>query len=259
MNITPPPPGSRKTALVTGASRGIGAAVAVALAWRGIAPVLAVRDPAAAAAVGHAVGALGVPWLSVACDVTDHASVKAAVDLCLKEWGRLDIVVNNAGQIEPIGHLHETDPAQWARAISVNLVGCYHVCHAAMPALLAAKGAIVNLSTGAAHTPREGWSAYCSSKAGLAMLTRSLAHEYAGRGLTPYGLAPGLVDTQMQGRIRSSGMNEISRIPQETLAPPSLSAGVIAWLADTQPDDLVGQDLTVNDKALLARAGVASH
>jgi 3-oxoacyl-[acyl-carrier protein] reductase len=244
---------SRRTALITGASRGIGAAVAVALARRGIVPVLAVREPASAAEAAQAVEDLGVPALVVPCEVTDYESVKAAVQATLDRWGRLDAVVNNAGQIEPIGQLAETDPAAWARTVAVNLVGCYHVAHAAMAALLQARGVVVNVSSGAAYTPREGWSAYCSSKAALVMLTRSLHQEYAARGLSTYGLQPGQVDTRMQELIRASGMNEVSRVRREQLAPAGLSAGVIAWLVDTQPRDLLGQDLSVRDEGLLKR------
>ena len=246
-----------RSALVTGASRGIGAAVAIALAQRGIAPVLAVRNPPAAEGTAEAVRRLGVPCLALRCDVADPAAVRQAVAHTLEAWGRLDVVVNNAGQIDPIGHLGETDPEAWSQTISVNLVGAYNVIHAAMPALLQAQGTVVNLSTGAAHAPREGWSAYCSSKAGLAMLTRCLAHEYTGRGVAAYGLQPGLVDTEMQVRIRGSAMNEISRIPREDLAPPERSAAVVAWLADHRPSDLVGQDLTVNDASLIERSGAA--
>ncbi|MDE2607279.1 MAG: SDR family oxidoreductase [Burkholderiales bacterium] len=249
------PPG--KTALITGASRGIGAAVAIALARRGIATALAVRRPEAAHEVLRAVTALGLPCLVVACDVASERSVRQAVDAVLASWGRLDVVINNAGQIEPIGHMHETEPVAWANAVQVNLVGAYNVIYAALPALLRVKGSVVNVSTGAAHTPREGWSAYCSSKAALAMLTRCVATEYAPRGVCAYGLQPGLVDTEMQVRIRASGMNEISRVPREKLAPPERAAGVIAWIADERPGDLVGQDLAL-DEALLERA-LAAH
>jgi NAD(P)-dependent dehydrogenase (short-subunit alcohol dehydrogenase family) len=245
------PPG--KTALVTGASRGIGAAVALALAQRGIAPALAVRKPEAAHDVASAVRKLGVPCLVLRCDVASADDVRQAVGAMLDSWGRLDAVINNAGQIEPIGHVDHTEPAAWAKAIQVNLLGAYHVIHAALPSLLRAKGAVVNVSTGAAHAPREGWSAYCSSKAALAMLTRCVAHEYGAAGVAAYGLQPGLVDTDMQVRIRGSGMNEISKVPQDKLAPPERSAGVIAWLADQRPTDLLGQDLTL-DAALIARA-----
>jgi NAD(P)-dependent dehydrogenase (short-subunit alcohol dehydrogenase family) len=247
----------QKTAFITGAARGIGAATALALARRSISPVLAVRDPSSAQYVAASVRELGVACTVVACDVADAASVQAAIAQTMQERGRLDIVVNNAGQIDPIGHVAETAPGQWARAITVNLVGCYHVAHASLPWLMRNGGVIVNLSTGAAHTPREGWSAYCSSKAGLAMFTRCLALEYTAHGISVYGLQPGLVDTDMQGRIRGSGMNEISRVPREKLAPPDRSAQLIAWLADERPGDLAGQDLTVNDAPLMARAGLA--
>ncbi len=247
---------SDRVALVTGAARGIGAAIAVALARRGIAPVLLVREPAGADATRAAVEALGVPCRVHACDVADRQAVGTAVDQTLDAWGRIDGLVNNAGRIEPIGRLGDTDPADWARALTVNLVGAYHLVHAALPALLASPApAIVNLSSGAAHAPREGWSAYCSSKAGLAMLTRCIAHEY-GDAIATYGLQPGVVDTGMQAQIRASGLNEISRRPQSRLAPPARSAAVVAWLLDARPGDLAAQDLSVADATLLGRAGV---
>jgi len=244
-----------RVALVTGAARGIGAATAVAFARRGIACVLAVRNPDAARATADAVMKLGVACKVETCDVVDYASVQRCIASVLEAWGRLDIVINNAGQIEPQAPLAQTEPAEWARAISVNLVGPYNVIHVALPELLRRQGVIVNVSTGAAHTPRDGWSAYCSSKAGLYMLSRSVLNEYGKEGVSVYSLQPGLVDTEMQVLIRSQGVNEISRIPQEKLAPPELSASVIAWLADTLPRDLMGSDLSVNDAGLLERAG----
>jgi len=250
------PTATTRVALVTGAARGIGAATALALANRGIATVLAVRDPASAKPVFEAIGRLGQACRIEACDVADHAAVTAAVKRVLADWGRLDIVINNAGQIDPIGHLGDTDPAQWARAITVNLVGAYHVVHACLPALLASPAAaVLNVSSGAAHAPREGWSAYCSSKAGLYMLARSIGEEYASRGVAAYSLQPGVVDTGMQVRIRASGMNEISRIPRENLAAPEFAAGVIAWLCDERPVHHRGKDLSVRDEALAKEAG----
>lgn len=250
-----PSPSSR-VALVTGAARGIGAATALALARRGIAPILAVRNAAAAQPVADAVGGLGVACRIEVCDITDHAAVNTAVQRVLQDWKRLDIVINNAGQIDPIGHLGETDPAQWAHAINVNLVGAFNVVHACLPALLASPAAtVLNVSSGAAHAPREGWSAYCSSKAGLYMLARSIGEEYASRGVAAYSLQPGVVDTGMQVRIRASGMNEISRLPRESLAAPEFSAGIIAWLCDARPAHHRGKDLSVRDEDLAKEAG----
>jgi 3-oxoacyl-[acyl-carrier protein] reductase len=224
----------------------------LSLAQRGFIPVLAVREPAAASEALASIEAQGLRALCVRCDVTDDASVRESVADCLRLAGRLDALVNNAGQIDPIGTLGETDAQAWAAAISVNLVGPYRMVHAALPALARSDAAtIVNISTGAAHAPREGWSAYCSAKAGLAMLTRCLATEYPR--VATYGLQPGVVDTEMQVRIRASGINEISRIPRANLAPPQRPAEFIAWLCATRPGDLVGQDLTVNDQALQQR------
>ena len=90
------------------------------------------------------------------------------------------------------------------------------------------------------------------------MFTRCIAHEYGARGIMAYGLQPGLVDTGMQGLIRESGMNEISKVPREKLAPPERSAQLIAWLSAERPADLAGQDLTVNDEELMNRAGIST-
>ena len=251
------PSAATRVAFVTGAARGIGAATALALARRGIAPVLAVRDAQAALPVARQVAALGVACRIETCDVADHAAASSAVRRVLDEWQRLDIVVNNAGQIDPIGHVGDTDPAQWARAITVNLVGAYHVVHACLPALLASPAAaILNVSSGAAQAPREGWSAYCSSKAGLLMFTRALFQEYGARGIATFSLRPGVVDTDMQVRIRASGMNEVSRIPRGQLASPEYAAAIIAWLCDQRPAHHAGQELNANEAPLAAEAGV---
>jgi NAD(P)-dependent dehydrogenase (short-subunit alcohol dehydrogenase family) len=226
----------------------------MALARRGIAPVLAVRDVDAALKVREAVNALGVPCKVQQCDVSNAKQVQELIDMTVRAWGRIDVLINNAGQIAPIGHLADTSIAEWTGAITTNLIGPYHLLHAALPELQARRGVVVNLSTGAAHTPREGWSAYCTSKAGLAMLTRCVAHEYGPKGVAAYSLQPGVVDTGMQAQIRNSGMNEISRIPKEKLAHPEYAANMVAWLADARPEDLMGQELNVSDEALAERS-----
>ena len=243
-----------RVAVVTGGARGIGAATAVALARRGVATALLVRDAAGAAGTVTAVRAAGGVCEAFEADVASYQAVSRAIEAVRARFERVDILINNAGMIDPIGLLGDTDPDAWARAVSVNLVGAYNAIRASAAALLASpSAAIVNVSSGAAHNPREGWSAYCSAKAGLLMLTRSVAHEYAARGLAVYGLQPGLVDTGMQVRIRASGVNEISQVPREQLAPPEQSAECIAWLADERPADLIGQDLSIRDAALHER------
>ena len=118
-------------------------------------------------------------------------------------------------------------------------------------------GVIVNISSGAAHNPMEGWSAYCSGKAGVYMLTRATALEAGGRGVRVYGFAPGVVDTDMQVTIRASGINEVSRIPRENLASPEDPAKAIAWLCSDAAADLAGQELTIRDESLRKRVGLS--
>ncbi|MCC6717857.1 MAG: SDR family oxidoreductase [Acetobacteraceae bacterium] len=238
---------------VMGASVGIGAAVAETLVAQGASVAIAARrwDELRALAAR-----LGPKVMPLACDVADHAAVKTAVDAAAAHFGRLDHLVNNAGVIEPIGRVDQTDPVQWARAIQVNLVGAYHAIHACLPHLLATRGVIVNVSSGAAHRPLEGWGSYCASKAGLAMLGRSLMLEYGTLGLRVYGFAPGGVRTAMQEKIRASGLNPVSRILPQDHLPPELPAQVIAWLCRAEAADYPQGECSIRDAALCQRAGI---
>ena len=252
-----PPASTSRIALVTGASRGIGAALVVELARLGIVPVLAVRRPESAAAAAAAVRALGIEPLVVGCHVEDADQARAAVAETLERFGRLDILINNAGVVDPMGPVGGVDVTEWDQAIRINLTGPYLMVDAALAALRASPaGTVINVSTGAAHAPRTGWSAYCSSKAGLVMLTRCLALEWGPDGIAAFGLQPGMVDTDMQSLIRAAQVNEVSRVPREQLGRPERAARLIAWLADQRPMDLNGQDLTIRDADLVKRAGI---
>jgi 3-oxoacyl-[acyl-carrier protein] reductase len=217
-----------KVAIVTGASRGIGAGAAFVLAKAGAAVMLVARDGKRASQVADEISANGDRAMASACDVADYGSVRTMVADTERQLGRIDILVNNAGAIEPIGAIVQSDPAAWRRSIEVNLVGAYHVARAVLPRMLeAGTGTVINISSGAAHRPLEGWSAYCSAKAGLAMLTDAIALEYADAGVRAFGLAPGVVDTDMQATIRASGINRISQIRQIDLAPVGHPAAAI--------------------------------
>jgi NAD(P)-dependent dehydrogenase (short-subunit alcohol dehydrogenase family) len=228
---------SRRIVLVTGASRGLGLATAHALIDRGITPVLGIRR----SNDGHAPSAgsrgAGIDPMSVDCDVTDPGQVAAAIDAIIDRHGALHGVVNNAAQIDPIALVGEADPRDWHDTLASTLEGAYTVIHAALPHLLASgAGTIVNVSSGAALRPFRGWSAYCCAKAGLAMLTVCVHLEHGASGLATYGFQPGVLDTDMQARIRDRGLGPTADMPRSALPPPSHAARALARLIDLRPE-----------------------
>ena len=246
-----------KVALVTGASRGLGEGATRALAAQGAAVMLLARDGAAVEAVAREIVAAGGRAEALACDVADSAAVERAAQTTRERLGGLDILVNNASVIEPIADLATSDPAAWANNIQINLVGAYHVVRAVLGGMLAGGGGtIVNVSSGAANRPLEGWSAYCAGKAGLAMVTRAIALETAGRGIRIFGFSPGTIDTDMQVKIRASGMNQVSRIPRADLSPVEHAVRGLIYLCHGASDDLIGQDVSMRDVAFRPRIGL---
>lgn len=241
--------------LVLGASRGIGQATALALAASGFSVGVACRKLADAGKVAAEVQSLGTPAMALEVDVSHAGQVQAAVQETSRVLGSLVGVINNAGVIAPIGHLADTSPDEWARLIQINVVGAYHGMRYALEAMPGG-GVIVNLSSGAAANAMEGWSAYCASKAALAMLTRVVHHERGSAGIRIYGLRPGVVDTEMQSSIRASGMNPVSQIPRIKLMQAQEPAFAIAWLCAQSPADLAGQELDIRDPVFRARLGL---
>jgi NAD(P)-dependent dehydrogenase (short-subunit alcohol dehydrogenase family) len=197
-----------QTALVTGANRGIGAAVAAALAESGATVYAGARDPATVTAPGQR---------PVALDVTDDASVAAAVERAVAGTGRLDALVNNAGVYGPAGPLHRAPADQVARTLDVNLHGPIRCCRHALPHLLATDGGrVVNVSSGSGQFSgglSPGRSPYAVSKAGLNALTLSLHREYADRGLLANAVCPGWVRTDMGGASAPRSVEEGADTP----------------------------------------------
>ena len=240
---------SGKTALVTGGNRGIGLAVVKALAQAGANVHFTARSAANIAAAQRDLG--DIPATGHHADMTDAVAMTTVM-----EHG-FDILVNNAGIIGPIGRILDVSPEDWGRNIQTNLIALFHATQLAIRHMVAqGGGTIVNLSSGAAHRPMEGWSAYCAGKAGLAMLTRSIHLEYGGQGIRCFGFAPGVVDTDMQGSIRASGINPVSQIPRENLAPAHEPAQAIAWLCTPAADALAGQELDVRNPDLRRSVGL---
>jgi NAD(P)-dependent dehydrogenase (short-subunit alcohol dehydrogenase family) len=224
-------------------------AIVEALAAQGAEVVFTARG---ASGVAGAMAALpsGLRVRGAVCDVTDRAGMAALLA------DPFDILVNNAGVIQPIGHLAEADMLAWAENLRVNVVAAVSAIQLALPGLVARRGTVINLSSGAAQKPMEGWSAYCAGKAALAMVTRCLHLEYGGKGVRAFGFAPGLIDTDMQGEIRKSGINPVSALPRAALRPAAEPGRTIAWLCTPDADEFVGQELDIRTPEIRSRSGL---
>lgn len=243
-----------KVVAITGASRGIGAAAARVFAAAGARVALMARDAGALAGLAGETGGLALP-----CDVADWAQVAAAVDGTVAACGRLDVLVLNAGVIEPIGPLAAADPAAWAASVAVNLTGVFHGMRAAVPVMRAqGGGTILVVSSGAAHAPYDGWSAYCAGKAGAAMLVRQAHLEEASHGLRVMGLSPGTVATGMQRAIAASGVGPVARLDWSAHIPPEWPARALLWMCGPEADAHLGQELRLRDEDLRRRVGLVA-
>ena len=237
-----------KTVVITGASRGIGSATAQVLAGLGARVVLAARDKARLDALAEEIGGQAYP-----CDVADYAQVAGLIEAA----GPVDLLVNNAGLIDPIARIEDSDPAGWDMVVDVNLKGVYHGLRAVLPGMAErGAGTIINISSGAATGNLEGWSHYCATKAAVLSLTRQVDKEMRAKGIRSIGLSPGTVATDMQREIKASGVNPVSQMDWEAHIPPEWVGQAIAHLMGPVGDDYLGTDFTLKTDAERRKVGL---
>lgn len=251
-----------KVALITGAGSGIGAAVATLLSQRGAAVALLDRDGSAVAATAAALPAETTLTLTV--DVSAESAVTEAVATVLERFGRIDIVSNNAG-VQRYGDLAATTPEAFEAVLDVNLKSAYLVSRAALDALTATRGSIVNMASVQAFATQRNVLGYTTSKHALVGLTRSLALDLAPRGIRVNCVAPGSVDTPMLAaaldldpdpralRRAVAAMHPLGRI-----AKPSEVAECVAFLASERASFVTGASLVVDGGLLLGIGGAPS-
>ncbi|MCV2887850.1 SDR family oxidoreductase [Ruegeria aquimaris] len=244
-----------QTVVITGASRGIGAATARHFAGLGARVALLARDGAALEALA---GDIGDQAMALPCDMGDWAAVAAAVAATEARFGPIHVLINNAGLIDPIARLADSNPEDWGRVVDVNLKGAYHGLRAVLPGMLAAgNGTVLNLSSGAATSALEGWSHYCATKAAVLALTRCADREYRDQGIRVIGLSPGTVATGMQVQIRASGINPVSRLDPSAHIPADWVARALAYLCGPGGDAHRGTDFSLKTAEGRAEAGLS--
>jgi NAD(P)-dependent dehydrogenase (short-subunit alcohol dehydrogenase family) len=266
--VTPSPPPTPptvigKVAVITGASRGLGAGLAAQFAASGLHLGLCARHRPVLGPIAHdgPIASSESPVLAAA-DVTDRAALNAFAEAVVTRYGRIDLWVNNAGLLGPIGPLADADPDLIRRTVDVNVTGVLHgsAVFAEHVRSRPGPGALVNISSGAASTPYEGWAAYCATKAAVDQLTRVVALEEARHGLTAYSLSPGLVDTDMQAAIRATDESDFPEVARFRHAAEEHRFNSPAWVAEhilalafgpPRPDTV----LRVPDQAVSGLAG----
>jgi NAD(P)-dependent dehydrogenase (short-subunit alcohol dehydrogenase family) len=240
--------------IITGASRGLGAAAAKSAAQLGAGIVLAARSAEHIERAAEEIRRAGGQALAVTADVGQEAGCEQIVSRALAEFGRIDGLINNAGVIEPIGPIAETSAGDWLRSWEVNVLAAVTLTRLALPALRRAKGRVVNISSGAAAGRIPGWGAYSISKAALNTLTQVLAGEEPE--ITAIALRPGVVDTQMQVTIRQTGRGKMAvgsydwltgLHQQGKLLPVEIPGRVMASLALFTPHEWSGETLQWDD------------
>lgn len=236
-----------RAALITGASRGIGQAIAVALAERGAFVLCAARTVDAGAATVARIEAAGGRAKAVAVDVSSDASVEGAVQGLLEEHATIPLLVNNAG-ITRDNLLLRMKKEDWTAVIDTNLSGLYRLCRAVVPSMVKARfGRIVSITSVVAHIGNAGQANYGASKAGIEGFTRSLARELASRNVTVNCVAPGFIDTDMTRALNDAQREALlGQVPLGRLGTPEDVASAVSWLMGPGASYVTGITLDVN-------------
>lgn len=236
-----------KVAVITGASRGIGRSIALALAAQGARIVVFDLDMTETEKVAEEIRALGVEALAVLGNVTVAADTERMIDAAMEKFGRVDILVNNAG-ITRDGLLMRMKDEDWDAVLGVNLKGAF-LCSRAASKVMAKQryGRIINIASVVGQMGNAGQANYCASKAGLMGLTKSNARELAKRNVTVNAVAPGFIATAMTDALPEKTRQELAaQIPLERLGTADDIANVVVFLAAVSSGYITGQVIGVN-------------
>jgi 2-hydroxycyclohexanecarboxyl-CoA dehydrogenase len=248
-----------KVAVVTGGGGGIGGATCARFAREGARVAVLDRNLAGARATAERIAADGGTALAIECDITDRASVDAAVARVTAEWGGIDILVNNAGW-DVFKPFTKTVPAEWERLIAINLVGPLNMHHAVLPGMVKRKaGRIVNIASDAARVGSSGEAVYAACKGGIVALSKTLAREHARHDITVNVVCPGPTDTALfadykQGAGNPEKLEEAFRrsIPLGRIGQPQDLPGAILFFASDDAAYVTGQVLSVSGGLTMA-------
>lgn len=240
-----------RKALVTGGGRGIGRSIALAFAAAGADVALLARSREQLDEVAAAVEAYGRQALVLQADLANMVQLRQGIGTVMAAWGRVDVLVNNAGMQGPIGLTHEVDWDAWCQTLQVNLLGTLGCTRLVLPGMIERKkGKIINLSGGGAVGPRPRFGAYSASKAAVVRLTETLADEMRPWNIDVNAIAPGAVSTAMQRQVLEAGEaagdegDEARKVLAGGGVPPERAAALAVFLASARSDGLSGRLLS---------------
>lgn len=245
-----------KTALVTGASKGIGLKIAHILAKRGYNIVICSRNNTELEKAQKSIESFGVKCLALKLDVSNYSQCKSLIGKTIKQFRKIDLLVNNAGIQGPIGNLWQNDLKKWKETIDINLMGVVYMTHLVLPYMLKQKsGMIINLSGGGAAYARPFFSAYSCSKTALVRLTETLTQELKGKNVLVFSIAPGAIWTNMTKTVLKSGarildkksINELELLKKTTELSFNKLEKLFMYLLYKRPKALSGKLIHVNE------------
>jgi fengycin family lipopeptide synthetase B len=254
-----------KTVVITGAGRGLGRAIAIAMAREGAGVTIVSRSLSELHSVEAAITKGGSKCLAFKGDVSRGGDVGRMVTQTMTMFGRIDILVNNAAVIGPARFLEDAVPEEWEKTIAINLHGAYYCTHAVAPIMRnRGGGKIISVTSGLGKGPYPRFCAYGVSKAGIIQLTRSLSEEFKNLNIQVNAIDPGVMDTAMQGDVRALGTVTLGREvyshfieskERGLLKDPAIVADLAVFLASPQADRLTGHYGTLDEYRRLGWKG----
>jgi len=235
-----------RVAIVTGASRGLGRAIALRFAAAGASVVAGAREHHADAVVGQ-IKENGGNAVAVTVDLTNVNSIATLGDTALKQYGRIDVLVNNAGIVRD-QLMVRMKPEDWDVVLATNLTATFESCRCVLRTMVKQRsGRIINISSVVGQSGNPGQANYAASKAGMVGLSKSLAREVASRGITVNVVAPGMIDTDMTSSLPEAGRQAmLGQIPMGRLGTPEEIASAVHFLASDEASYITGQVVAVN-------------
>ena len=237
-----------KICLITGARTGIGLSIGLTLAKNGYRVIFSGRSVNDCKDTVDELTANGLAVVETPIDLSNLSSLKQQTDMALSIWGTVDILVNNGAVIEPITSLEKIEPKDFEKAVNVNYLAPSLLISYCWKNLIKNRGKVINVLSGASINAIEGWTAYCSTKAALHMINQQTHLEGRKYGISSIGLSPGMVDTNMQGKIRASGINQVSKVRKEDLKSSKKTGLFALWCASSDANKFSGKMISENDK-----------